>query len=151
VGFLSREIDPDLLISVANPRILKAQVLNVPRLGCINLHPSLLPSYRGPAPDFWVLACGENETGVTVHYMDEGIDTGEIILQSRLAIRPHDTPHSLRVRAMRLGANMLLDALDLIESGSVATTPNDGAQSSYQSLPTIEDARRLRKQGRRLP
>lgn len=147
--FLARELAPDVIVSAFNPQIFQREVLALPTLGCINYHPSLLPRYRGVAPTFWALAHGEIETGVTVHYMDEKIDHGPIILQSRIPIHPEDTPHSLTVRTLGPGAALLLQALDLIEAGTVSTMPNDGSESSYHSFPTIEDVRLLRARGRK--
>jgi len=149
--FLSRELAPDLIVSAFNPQIFKRQILALPSLGCINLHPSLLPKHRGPVPTFWVLAGDEPETGATVHWMDEKIDHGPIILQSRMPVRPKDSPNSLLGRGVGPGAALILEAIHRIEAGTVATTLNDGAEASYQSFPTIEDARLLRARGRALP
>jgi len=148
--FVSDELNPDVIVSMVNPQIFKKGILGLPGLGCINVHPSLLPEYRGPASTFWVLACGEAETGVTVHYMDEKIDNGDIILQAKVSIRPEDTPHSIRARSLSLGANLALRALRQMEAGTVAAVPNDGREATYYSLPTVEDARKLRRRGRTL-
>jgi methionyl-tRNA formyltransferase len=149
--FLSRELDPDVIVSLINPQIFRRGILGLPRLGCINVHPSLLPKYRGPIPQFWVLAHDEAETGVTVHYMDEKIDNGDIILQSRVAIRPKDTPHSIQALTLEQGAQLVLHALEQMETGTLSLTPNDSREATYYSFPTIEDARALRRKGRKLP
>ena len=148
--FMSNELAPDVIVSVANPQIFRKEILGLPRLGCVNIHPSLLPKYRGPASPFWVLACDEVETGVTVHYMDEGIDSGDIILQSKVPIHPEDTPHSRRARTLRLGATLALQALEQMEAGTASVIPNDSREATYQSFPTVEDALTLRRRGRKL-
>lgn len=146
---LSRELNPDVIVSIESTQIFKRGILNLPRLGCINVHPSLLPRYRGPAPRFWVLANGEAETGVTVHYMDEKLDNGGIILQSKVAIRPEDTVHSLIARTRSLGATLVLQALEHIERGTVSITPNDSEDATYYSFPTAEDVKMLLRRGRK--
>ena len=148
--FLLHELNPDVIVSMQNPQIFKKTILGLPRLGCINVHPSLLPKYRGPAPIFWVLAYNEVETGVTVHYMDEKIDNGDIILQSRVTIRPEDTMHSLYRRVMSIGATLVLQALEQLEAGTVSTTPNDVKEATYYPYPSIEEGRRLRQSGRKI-
>jgi len=140
----------DLLVSIACPQKLKREILAVPRLGCINLHGSLLPSYQGLLPSFWVLAHGEKETGVTVHYMDEAIDHGDIILQERVPIEPEDTVHSLVHRSkVGVGRHVLARAIGLIERGEASRRPMDQSRASSFSYPTDEGVRQLRARGRR--
>src|SRR5713226_7770003 len=91
----------DLIVVAGFARILKRALVDVPRLGCINVHPSLLPHYRGPEPFYWVLANLEKTTGVTIHHVDEGIDTGDIILQRELEIRPNET-ETMLIEAAKL-------------------------------------------------
>ena len=147
--FLSGELDPDVIVSISSDQIFKKDILNLPRLGCINVHSSLLPKYRGLLPAFWVLARGESETGVTVYYMDEKLDNGDIILQAKVAIRPEDTVHSLITRTKKLGADLVLQALDRIETGIVSITPNDSKEATYYSFPTAQDAKMLKQRGRK--
>ena len=93
-----REQDVDLVVSIACPQIVREDLLKCPPEGVINIHGALLPKYRGKLPSFWVLANGEKKTGVTVHYMNEQLDDGSIIIQKEVPIRPDDTLHSLVLR-----------------------------------------------------
>lgn len=126
---------PDLIVVAAFSRILKPELIEVPRLGCINLHPSLLPRHRGPNPMYWVLAKGEDRTGVTLHHIDAGIDTGDIIAQEKLRILPGETESSLRDRSATLGARMLVEVVRAIESGTATRRPQDASQASYDPHP----------------
>jgi methionyl-tRNA formyltransferase len=144
-----RELKPDLLVSVSSGQIFRKELLGTASMGCINVHSSLLPRYRGLLPTFWVLANGERETGVTVHRMDESVDTGGILLQRRVPIEAEETHHSLLEKTKRLGAEMLLEVLDGIERETLATTANDGDVASYFSFPTAEDVKRFRRAGLR--
>ena len=149
--FLSilKKIEPDLIVSVAATQVFKKKLLNIPPLGCINVHGALLPKYRGLMPSFWALANGEKETGVTVHYMTPKLDDGDIILQAKLKILPSDTLHSILRKSKRLGAELLLKAIEQIEKGTVSTKPNNTNQATYFSFPTKEDAKRFRQMGRK--
>ncbi len=145
-----RRTGVDLLVSIACPQILKPPILRVPRHGCINVHGALLPRYQGLLPSFWVLAKGERETGVTVHYVDEKIDHGDIILQRRVPISDEDTVHSLVRRSkIEVGKHLLVEAIERIERGEVARTPIDAAQASYFSYPDAAALREFRARGRR--
>lgn len=139
----------DLVLSVNASQKFRTPILSLPRLGCINVHGALLPRYRGRLPSFWVLANGERETGTTVHFMNEDLDDGPILLQERVAIEPDDTQDSIIRKTKTLGAKLVVEALDRLDRGSVTTLPNDRAQATYFSFPTREDGRRLRAQGRR--
>jgi methionyl-tRNA formyltransferase len=140
----------DLLVSIACPQRFGAALLAVPRLGAINLHGALLPRYQGLLPSFWVLAKGEAETGVTVHWMDEAIDHGDILLQERFPIGPGDTVHSLVTRSkVGVGRRLLVDAIDRIERGTASRTPMDNALASYFSYPDDAAVREFRARGRR--
>lgn len=141
----------DLVASVACPQIVRQPLLECPPEGVINVHGALLPKYRGKLPSFWVLANGEEKTGVTVHYMNEALDDGPILLQRTVSIRPDDTLHSLVMRSkVRHGAPALAEAIRQIQSGSVSTTPNPEAAATYFSFPTPEAIRRFRTRGRRI-
>jgi methionyl-tRNA formyltransferase len=150
-GYLAslRALAPDVIISVNAPQVFKRRLLELPRLGCINVHGALLPKYRGRLPSFWVLLNGEKETGVTVHFMNEQLDDGPIILQRTLAIDPHETQHSLLLKTKKAGAELLLEALEAMERGTVAPQVNAREQATYYSFPTPEDGRRFRACGRR--
>lgn len=149
LDFLAKDVRPDLIVSVAASAVFKRRLLDLPPLGCINVHSAPLPRYRGMLPSFWVLYNGEKQTAVTIHYMDEKLDDGDIILQQSVPIAPEETFHSLVAKTKHIGAELLLQAFDLIETGSVVTLPNDHRQATYYSFPTREDARRFRASGRR--
>lgn len=145
-----RSLEIDLLVSIACPQVIKGDLIALPRHGCINIHGALLPKYQGLLPSFWVLAKGEAETGVTVHYMDERIDHGDIILQERVPIREGDTVHSLVSRSkIDLGKRLLVEAIDRIERGTVQRTPLDHARASYFSFPDPAAVAEFRRRGRR--
>jgi methionyl-tRNA formyltransferase len=145
-----RALDLDLVISVSCPQIFGKDLLELPRLGCVNVHSALLPHYRGVLPTFWVLANGEETTGVTVHRMTPGIDGGEILLQKRVAIAPHETLHSLMRTCKALAAEALLETIARFRSGSVEAFPNPASEGSYFSFPSRADVLRFRARGRAL-
>lgn len=152
-GFLDtlRTERPDLVISIACPQIVKKRLLEIPRLGCINVHSALLPKYRGRFPSFWVLANGETETGVTVHYMNERLDDGAILVQKKVPIARSDTLHTLILKSkVDYAAGALLEAVDKLAAGDFSTMPNDAAAATYYSFPTPEAVRRFRESGRRV-
>jgi len=148
-GFVDmiRKLEPDLILSVANSQILKQRILEVPKLGAINVHGSLLPEYRGILTAFWVLVNNEKETGVTVHYMESEVDSGAIIGQQRIAISETDSIHSLYRRIATIGASLMLKAVTSIESGKVVPKPNDEAKATYFFKPEKRDIQRFRKLG----
>jgi len=140
----------ELLVSIACPQRFKRELLAVPTKGAINIHGALLPEYGGLLPSFWVLANGERETGVTVHWMNEKIDEGDILFQRRVAITDDDTVHSLVRRSkIEIGKQLLVEAIDAIERGAAPRTPLDHAKASYFSYPTPEALRRFRQRRRR--
>ena len=148
---LLRSLAVELVISIACPQKVKAPLLALPPLGVINIHGALLPKYRGKLPSFWVLANGETETGVTVHYMNEKLDDGPIILQKRVPIRDDDTMHSLVLRSkVAYGADALAEAVRLIMDGRAPRLPNDSAQGTYYPFPTPEAVTSFRQRGRRI-
>ena len=145
-----REQGVDLVVSVACPQKLGPDLLALPGHGCINLHGALLPRYQGVLPSFWVLAKGERETGVTVHWMDEQLDHGDILLQRALAIESGDTVHSLVLRSkVGVGRHLLVEAIELIERGAAPRQPMDPAQASYVSYPDAAAVQEFRARGRR--
>ena len=125
-----KEIKPDLIVVVAFGEILSPSILSIPNLFPINLHASLLPSYRGPAPIPWAIIRGEKETGVTIQRIRSQIDGGEIILQERVPINSDDTTRTLSDRLSIVGANTLLQAVKLIKEGKAQFKPQ-GKESSY--------------------
>ncbi|MBE0467790.1 MAG: methionyl-tRNA formyltransferase [Candidatus Desulforudis sp.] len=128
---LIRTLAADVIVVVAYGRILPPGLLTIPRLGCVNVHASLLPRYRGAAPVHWAVINGEPETGVTTMLMDEGLDTGDILLQERLPIGPDDNMGLVHDRLARLGAALLVKTLDRLERGRLEPRPQDGTRATY--------------------
>lgn len=120
-----RGYQPDIMVVTAYGRILPGPVLDLPPLGTINVHGSLLPKYRGAAPIQWAVLNGEAETGITIMQMDEGMDTGDILLPGRLAIAPNDTAGSLAVKMADLGGKLLLEALERLKACSLPPLKQD--------------------------
>jgi methionyl-tRNA formyltransferase len=145
-----RSMDPDLVISVSCPQIFHRPLLELPRLGCLNVHSALLPKYRGMLPTFWALVNGESETGVTVHRMVEGIDGGEIILQRRVPIASNETLLSLMRKTKRAAADLVLESIKEFDAGTVSPMPNPADEGSYFSFPTRADVDRFRVLGGRI-
>lgn len=134
-------LEPDFFVVVAFGHILSAPLLAVPRLGAINIHASLLPKYRGPAPIQWAIINREAQTGVTTMLMDKGMDTGDILLTARTAIRANDTAASLHDRLAPMGAQLLLQTLDQFEAGVARPQPQDHALATYAPMLKKEDGR----------
>ena len=124
-------LQADLMIVVAYGLILPPAVLAIPRFGCINVHASLLPRWRGAAPIQRAILAGDRETGITIMQMDEGLDTGEIVKKLSCTIEPNDTTQSLQERLSQLGAQALLESLSAIESGSYLSEPQNEKESCY--------------------
>jgi folate-dependent phosphoribosylglycinamide formyltransferase PurN len=131
----AKSLGVDLIVVAAFGRILQRALIEVPRVGCINVHPSFLPRYRGPEPWYWALANGEKTTGVTVHHIDEGIDTGDVILQEELEIHPHETESSLRDRSIQVASGLLRKAVPLLLAGTAPRIPQDHSIATYYSFP----------------
>ncbi|HUT84919.1 MAG TPA: methionyl-tRNA formyltransferase [Thermodesulfobacteriota bacterium] len=126
-----RNFSPDLFVVVAFGQILSREVLQIPPHGAINVHASLLPKYRGAAPINWALINGEEMTGVTAMLLDEGMDTGPILLQRPLDIEPEDTASSLHDKLSHLGAELLTETIDRLRRGELKPVPQDHAKASY--------------------
>ncbi len=126
------EVGADVAVVVAYGKLIPSEFLGVPRFGFVNLHPSLLPRHRGPSPIQWALVCGDRSTGVTTMQLDEGMDTGPILLQRRVPIDPRDTAELLAPRLAELGAELIIETLDGLEAGTLEPTPqpSDGATVS---------------------
>jgi len=129
-----RDLKPDVVAVVAYGRILPQSVLDIPKFGCINIHASLLPRYRGSAPYQWAVLDGLKETGVTAMYLVREMDAGDIIDVSKTAIGPDETAGQLLDRLAILGAELLSKTLDKIEKGEVTATPQDPEQVSYAPM-----------------
>ena len=133
-----KELQPDVIVVVAFGQILPKSVLELPRFGCLNVHPSCLPKYRGAAPIQWALINGETETGVTIMLLDEGEDTGDIILQKRLPIDLLDDAATLSVRLADLAPSLLLQALERVSDGPPPHQPQDHSQATHAPRLTKE-------------
>jgi methionyl-tRNA formyltransferase len=133
-----RQLAPDLLVVVAYGKILPGALLRVPRLGAINVHGSLLPRYRGAAPIQWAVINGETESGITIMQMDEGMDTGDILLSVPVAIGPQETAGELFDRLARLGGETLGPAIDQLNEGRLTPRPQDHALASAAPMLTKE-------------
>ena len=129
-----RGLAPDLIVVVAFGQILSKEILSLPPLGCINVHASLLPRYRGAAPMQWAIMRGEKETGVTTMFMDEGLDTGDMLLRETLPITQAMTAAELHDAMMKLGADVLEKTLFSLSEGTLKRTPQDDALSTYAPL-----------------
>ncbi|MCI9544368.1 MAG: methionyl-tRNA formyltransferase [Acutalibacter muris] len=128
------ELEPDAIIVVAYGKLLPPKVLSVPRLGCINVHGSLLPKYRGAAPIQWAVINGEKTAGVTTMFMAEGMDTGDMLLKSETEVGPEETSGELFDRLKLLGAKLLTETLDKLEQGELKAIPQDGTQATLAPL-----------------
>lgn len=137
---LLRSLAPDVVCAVCFPRRLRPPLLALPRLGCLNVHPSLLPQYRGPAPIFWALRDGATSIGVTVHRMDATFDSGPIMRQELLTLPPGADGATIDVAWASLGGRLLQEALPGLADGTLQSVPQRGA-ASYQSWPTAADFR----------
>lgn len=134
-----RAAQPDLIIVVAYGQILPKAVLEIPPLGCVNVHSSLLPRWRGAAPIQYAILHGDTETGVTTMFMDEHMDTGDIILQRTEPIHPDDTSASLGDRLARRGAELLVETVRLIAGGNAPRSKQDDTKATYAKKLTKED------------
>jgi methionyl-tRNA formyltransferase len=128
---LVEEMEPDLILVVAYGKIFRRRSLAIPRLGCVNLHASLLPKYRGIAPVNRAMMAGEQETGVTTIFMDRGIDTGDMILSRPTAIGPDETAGEVLDRLSVLGAELVAESCDLIAGGEAPRLKQDESKASY--------------------
>lgn len=129
----------DAGIVAAYGRILPDWMLAAPQHGCINVHSSLLPKYRGAAPINWAIACGETETGVTIMQMDTGLDTGPMLLQGKTAIGAEETAAELTPRLAELGAKLLLEVLESLPRGTLTATPQNDADATHAPILNRED------------
>jgi len=144
-----RQWKTDLLVSISCPQIFKKKLIDLAPRGCLNLHGSLLPDYRGVMPSFWVLANGEKEAGVTIFYVNEKIDAGDVLIQRRYEIGPDDSLDGLIIRSKRIGAEMVVDAVKMIESGKVKTRTLNMKKGRYFGWPKKSDIKRFIEKGRR--
>jgi methionyl-tRNA formyltransferase len=137
----------DLFVVAAYGQILPKTVLNLPKYGAMNIHASLLPKYRGSAPIAWAILNGEKKTGVTTMLMDEGMDTGDILLQSEILIHEDETTEALHDRLASLGAQLLSKTLEKMKRGEIHPTPQDHSKATYAPMLKKEDGRILWTKG----
>jgi len=130
---------PDLIAVTAFGRILPKVILDLPPRGCVNVHASLLPKYRGAGPIQWAIIRGERETGITTMLMDEGMDTGAILLQEKVPITPDDTAGTLSAKLADVGGRLLIDTLAQLQNGTVTPQPQDLSQATMAPLLKKED------------
>ncbi len=126
-----KKYEADLFVVVAYGQILPEAILNMPKFGCINVHGSLLPKYRGAAPIQWAVIDGEKVTGVTIMYMEKGLDTGDMILKKEIPLDENETYGSLHDKMAPIGADALIEAVELIESGKAKPEKQDNSLSTY--------------------
>ena len=129
-----QELRPELIVVAAYGKILPVDILELPKYGCINVHSSILPKYRGAAPINWVILDGEEETGVTIMYMEKGLDTGDIISVARTAISPDEDAQELTQRLALLGADLLGKTIPTLVDGTVQPQKQDDSKSCYASM-----------------
>ncbi len=130
-----KSINPDVICVVAYGKILPKELLEIPKYGCINVHASLLPKYRGAAPIQWAVLNGDKETGITTMYMDVGMDTGDMILTKKVQIGENETTGELWERLSKIGGNLLVETLNQIEKGIAPRIPQKG---EYTMAPMLE-------------
>ena len=134
-----KTLQPDAIIVVGYGRIIPPWMLELPRYGNINVHASLLPKYRGAAPVQWAIAHGETVSGVTTMLLNEGLDTGDILLQKEMAIRPEDTAVTYAPRLAEMGADMIVETLRGLEDNTITPVPQDHAQATLAPILKKED------------
>lgn len=135
-GFLDtlKQLNPDIIVVAAFGQILPKALLEFPKYGCINVHASLLPKYRGAAPIQWAIIDGEQKTGITIMHMDVGIDTGDMIMKEEVIIEPKETGGSLHDKLAQCGGSLLLKALDAIEAGTATREKQKDEDSNYVKM-----------------
>jgi methionyl-tRNA formyltransferase len=130
-----RELNPDVIVVAAFGQVLKSELLHLPRYGCINIHASLLPRFRGAAPIQWAVIEGDKEAGVTTMYMEEGLDTGDMLLQAKIVLDAKETGGSLFDKLSKLGGKLIVETLEQLETGTLSRTPQTG-ESTYAGMLT---------------
>ena len=129
-----KKLAPDLCVTAAFGQILSQEILDIPPMGNINVHASLLPRHRGSAPINWAILLGDKEAGVTTMMMDKGIDTGDMLLKSATEIQPGETAGELTLRLSQMGAELLLETLRALENGTLQRIPQDESQMTYDPM-----------------
>ena len=134
-----KKIQPDCIVVAAFGQILPKNILDLPKFGCINVHASLLPKYRGAAPIQWVVVNGEKEAGVTIMHMDIGCDTGDMIMSDKIVLDEKETGGSLHDKLAELGGKLIVKALPMIEAGTATRTPQIESESTYVGMLKKQD------------
>lgn len=129
---------PDIIVICHFQKIIKPTIINLPKMGCINLHPSLLPKYRGMSPQHWPIINGDKETGITVHFVDQGVDTGDIIIQEKMTIADNEYVFDLQRRMMKIYGHIVVDALNIVSSGNGKYTKQSHLIGSYYGKLKLE-------------
>lgn len=145
-----REKRVELIVSISGTQLYRKPLRDQTPAGIINCHGALLPKYRGLMPSFWTLANGEKEGGVSVHFVDEKLDNGPIVVQKRYRINPWDTLEDVMARSKDLAAESVLEAVRLVELGDPPLLPNPASEATHFSMPGPEDMQRARDRGHRL-
>jgi len=145
-----REIGTDVIVSVSCPQLFKRELIDLPVLGCLNIHGAALPLYRGVMPSFWMLANGEQRAGVSIYFVNEKIDAGELCGQRIFDIHPDETLDAFIRRSKDVAAELLVEVLRQLEDERLTRTPLDLSQGSYYSWPDKAAVRRFHAAGRRL-
>jgi methionyl-tRNA formyltransferase len=134
-----QELQPDLFVVIAYGQILPKALLNIPKHGAVNIHASLLPKYRGASPIAWAILKGEKMTGVTTMIMEEGMDTGDILLQAEIPIEKEETAETLHNRLASLGAQLFVETLEKMKTGNIRPIPQDHSKATYAPRLKKED------------
>lgn len=129
-----RQLNPDVIVVVAYGQILPESILNIPKYGCINVHGSLLPKYRGAAPIQWAVLDGEEKTGITTMFMEKGLDTGDMLDKVEVVLDPKETAGTLHDKLMEAGSDLLLETLKKLEAGTAVRTKQDDSKSCYAKM-----------------
>ena len=145
---LLKQYEPDLLISILGNQIFKNEIITLAPKGCINLHTALLPKYRGLMPTFWAMKNDEKYTGVSVFYVNEGIDTGPIIIQKKIEIGNRTQEELIKYTKM-IGMEAIIEAIEKIERGNVHTFKNSDSEMTYYSFPKKEDVEIFQKRNKK--
>lgn len=127
-------LNPEMIVVVAYGKMLPEEILNFPKYGCINVHASILPKYRGASPIQWSIVCGEKETGVTTMYMDKGMDTGDILLVDKTPIYDTDNAETLFDRLSEIGANLLVKTVFELEKGTITSIKQNDSEATYAPI-----------------
>lgn len=138
-----KSLEPDLIINQSQS-IIKKELLNIPRIGVLNRHNAMLPKNRGRLTPFWVLYKQEKETGVSIHFVEEGIDSGDIVVQKKFPITSKDTFKSIVKKNYELAPKAMVEAIEILEKGNYTLIENDDNQATYNTVPTLKEAWKYR-------